>query len=277
MKSRAPAWTFAGRSPLSKRRRSQVRSAAAVLTAWLFVAGCASPSDSRRAPEPLLDADGIAAATPPAFLAGAVSLLLTNREDYTAHLVVTMTNGSTTRISGALFQQEGILLFVPRSETAPAQNPWTGRFRFLWNLPQRRGYVISESLRGYFVAAPLAEYHGSASNRSNRFASETIDAQACVRDDVTVTTGTGSRSEFEVWRPQGDGPPLRINSAPGTFPALTAELFEVNVDRLSLELFHPLATLNRYRDAAAMAQELTRKLPVLPYSHDADSGGRRSR
>src|SRR5690349_14334993 len=79
-----------------------------------FVTGCVAHRQDRAAP--LEAAAGVAAARPPRFLTGPVSVLLTNRDDFSARIVIIETNREVTISSGNLFQKEGLLLFVPRSD-----------------------------------------------------------------------------------------------------------------------------------------------------------------
>src|SRR5690349_16304820 len=119
--------------------RPFLRSAAAWAMPLLVASGCALGRHRTRQLDP---SEGRLLARPPDFLTGPVSILLTNREDFSAHLVVSSAQGAWQNVwpvSGNLFQQQGRLLFVPTVDESAHKNSWAGSFRFLWDVQGNRG------------------------------------------------------------------------------------------------------------------------------------------
>src|SRR5947209_18561606 len=88
--------------------------------------------------------------TPPVFLSGPASILLTNA-GYGAHLEVQAHNRFDTdrSSSGQLLCRGTKLLYAPESdETADSQRE-RGGYLFIWDVAENSGYVLSEALQGY--------------------------------------------------------------------------------------------------------------------------------
>jgi hypothetical protein len=260
----------------SKRLLAWLRRVCCVFVTVVFAAGCAS---ARHHQGPPLDAaEGRNAAQPPFFLVGPAGVLLTNAQDFTARLMVAGTNSLTTNTVGNLFQQEGILLFVPRSEESTGASAWTGSFRFLWDPRRNSGYVISERLHGYASAASPNHYTApSFQTPVGPPVVEQIDGQPCVRDEVSINSSNGQAARFRVWRGEEPaGPPLRIVSTGDSGSSeLNVQLSDINLDALSPELFSLPTDFARFASTEAMVHQLMRKAPVLPYSHSEGSSRRR--
>jgi hypothetical protein len=241
--------------------------AAAVGTVVAFLAvSCAT---SKPGPAPMLAAEGVRASQPPTFLVGPVSVLLTNAQDFAARVVVTGGNGLDTITAGNLFQKEGVLLYVPNVEEPNRPNPWTGSFRFVWEVAQSRGYIMSERLHGYALMGSPVHYATPVSQpETSPTVVEQIDEQPCVMREVKLSSSSGTVTTLRVWRPEAlDAPPLRIVSeADHSTPSFRVQLANLNPDPLSQELFTPPAGFVRYGSPEAMIRELMRKEPVLPYS-----------
>jgi hypothetical protein len=246
--------------------------------AAVCVVGCSSPRPHRHGAMPLDAEQGRAAAQPPSFLAGPAALLLTNAQDYTAQLVLSSSNGAVTNAAGALFQKEGHLLFVPRSEELLERNTWAGSFRFLWDASRNSGYIISEPLHGYAAVEPAVHYSILAAQPPvGSPVSDQVDGQPCWMEEVNVHSSAGENTRFRRWRPEALAtPPVRVlETSQGSAPGYTLQLSEVNVDALSPELFSLPAGFTRYDSAEAMVRQLMRKTPVLPYTHSEGTRQRR--
>ena len=208
----------------------------------------------------------ISAAQPPSFLTGLPSVLLTNAADYRAHLVAVQAGQTGKRLSGTLFQQTGWLLFVPGVEGSRRQTNSEGSFRFLWDVNGRRGYALSEALQGF---APLRANDAEGAPVFHAVLGESASARIGERDctvEEFAVQSRGEESRIRVWRSdEATEPPVRIRSS-GRGVDLTLELSELEVERLSPELFSVPPRFSKYEDAAAMVRELLRKPPVLPYS-----------
>jgi hypothetical protein len=236
----------------------------------LILAGCSTGHHHQKAD--LDPAEGLKAAEPPAFLRGPSAMLLTNADDFTARVTVSQPNGSAEVLTGTLFQKEGQLLFVPSTETAPARSGWVGTFRFLCSPSENKGWVISERLRGYAAWTSGVRYTGSTP--VGALTTEQIEGQTCLVQDVRITGTDDQAVQARVWRPQdAPGPPIRITFAESsTTPGLAVQLADINPDPLTPELFTPPPEDVRFDSTAAMVRELTRKVPVLPYTHSSWGG-----
>jgi hypothetical protein len=234
--------------------------------AILLGAGCAS--HHRHSPDPgpsLAEINGI---RPPRVVAGPLGVLLTNQQDYSARISVQALEDGTPispALTGNLFQQEGRLLLIPMTDQplAPKQKSAPSRFRFLWDVAQNRGWVISEPLRGYAeVDAPVRYFLISGPPTSDF---ERVDDQLLQREDVTVRAGN-SDVRFRVWRAlDSSGVPLRVLANSGT--NTVALLSDIHVEAQTPELFRVPLEYTRYPKPEAMLREVTRKVHPLPYSH----------
>ncbi len=210
---------------------------------------------------------GIAAAQAPRFLIGPPGVLLTNAADYRARLTVIQTNRPAESISGNLFQQEGWLLFIPSVELSAERGGWAGRFRFLWDANRRTGYVLSEALQGYApVKASTQDVAILQDPATGSLGSERVGDRECLIEDISFRSGA-TRRRFRVARSEDPAaPPVQIRSLDEN-AGLTIHLSELEVERLSPELFSAPTRFSRYESGEAMVRELMRKAPVMPYTH----------
>jgi hypothetical protein len=251
---------------------------AAFQCGWLTVAFCALTTlgcaSSRHPGSQSEKTDAIVASRPPSFLSGPVSLLLTNREDFHARVVITETNANrSTKMAGNLFQQEGHLMFFPTSEQSSAQRGLK-TYRFLWDARLNRGEVVSEAVNGYASVVAPVRYTSIVSRSSTPPIVEPIQGQPCVEEEVTVTSGGGRTAGFRVWRAvEAESIPLRIASISDA-NTIQVELSEISVERLSWELFSPPAGFVKYDSVDAMNREVVRRPRVMPYTHGNSAGGR---
>jgi hypothetical protein len=232
-----------------------------------LLAGCASGRHHGQAP--LDPSQGLAAAEPPFFLVGPVGAVLTNSQDFSARIVVSLTNGVDVLTAGNLFQNEGVLLYVPKADQLTRSNTWAGSFRFLWDVAQNSGYILSERLRGYTPTHSPVHYNAPASQPPTGPPVVTqIEGQPCWKDELTVSSSNGEQTHLQVWWPQGEsGPPLRIISPGDAARAgFIVQLSEPNLDPLAPDLFVLSPAFVHYASAEAMVRQLKHKEPVLPYS-----------
>ncbi len=194
-------------APDSK-RRSWGLWACLVLSASVLW-GCSHSKDYEQYPNGVV---GVYEAQPPAFLNGPMSVLLTNRAGYAAHVTVqgdAFAAGGEVK-SGQLYCRGNELLFAPvQMQKKQARS---GGFAFIWNVADSKGYVLSGALQGY---APVS----SSVQPTNvvlqpQPTAERIDGHPATRETAVVQMSDGSSATFEVWRASDlNGLPLRISTA----------------------------------------------------------------
>lgn len=248
---------------LPKTRHGRARAtsqalAVAVLLAAAGSSGCLSGRhDSATAAE---KSEGYAAARPPSFLVGSIPSLLIHTNDYRARVVIEAAAGNVEPIKGNIFQQEGRILFVPVSEAGLRPGSWAGTFRFLVDVKQHRGYVISERYQA-FTTFDLPADEGSLSGLSTLTGPaapiEKIDGHPC--EVVETSDGAGNGAAYRLWRATDlNDLVLRIKSLAES-PATQLTLSETVMEALAPDLFLRPTAYAKYSSAEAMINEMARR------------------
>ncbi len=195
-------------------------------------------------------------ATPP-FIAGPAALLLTNRESFSAHLVMTYETPSNDApsLSGKLLQRQHTLLFEPDSDDSQRMHSRMGQFCFIWDVAEFRGYILSEALQGY---APIS----SANHFTNLVVqlvagpSERLEGHSVEHAQATVSANNGQQSVFRLLRAQDlNMLAIQIDSADNS-PRSRLTLSKVRLEEPAKELFLPPDGFTKYASEEALLNEL---------------------
>jgi hypothetical protein len=242
-----------------------------LLTSW----GCAHPHHRRQARES--QAEATETPYPPSFLTGPSSVLLTNIEQFSAH--ITLSTGTAAAenpplSSGNLFQQFGQLLFVPMKDGSLAPGARKRSFRFLCDVQRNSGYVICEALRGYARWNVPAHYSSiEAAPARAAVTIEQVDGQPCERREAELRDQDGTVHHVTVWRAtELNGVPLRIAWSSGS-ESYILRLSDVIVEAQTPELFEPPSQFSEYSKPESMLRELVRRPHPLPYSNSNERRG----
>ena len=242
----------------------------------LFLTGC---SHTRRSEG--YGSLNIAVPQVPLFLNGSMSVLLSNRNSYTAR--VTSEENATTagfgpaKVSGEFLAADGKLLFAPDEKKPKTKTSQPQGIVFVWDIGQHSGFVRSEAIQGY---APISSglTFTNIVERDSAAAPDKIEGHICRAQDASVSSGEGLVSSFTVWRTEEPGGlPVRIQSS-GSPGALTLTLSKLKPEELSEEIFLPPKEFTRYPNVEAMMTELAlreqnfrRRLPSEDWSHSLEA------
>jgi hypothetical protein len=194
---------------------------------------------------------------PPAFLNGAMALLLTNAEGFRAHVVLERGAPARDTVSGELMGQGGNLLFAPGVNKNTPKKSLAGSSAFIWNVPGNRGYVLNDPMQAYAPFSPSIQFTNfTAAPSRGSAASEKIAGHPCQPTDAIVAASDGSIAAFRVWRATDlKGLPLRIVSTSSGAP-LTLNLSKVHLEKLPEDLFLPPNGFRKFDSGEAMVNEL---------------------
>jgi hypothetical protein len=192
-------------------------------------------------------------------------LLLTNTDDFSAHIVLSDNIGGA-QASGNIFGQGARLLLVPTSDAPTLQSGWAGVFRFLWDTGQGNGFVISEVLHGYApLTAPIHYVNITWATQIPVGPQQTVHEQRCEPQNVEVTGSDGSVAPLRVCRADDlNGFPVQIVPIAGT-NTLTLELSQVRLEAQPAELFNPPEGFTRYSSGEAMVHDLVLRQKLQLY------------
>jgi len=199
---------------------------------------------------------GVYAAQPPAFLKGAMSILLTNGGGYIAHVTVegdSFANRDGLK-SGQLLCRGSKLLFAPAQNQSDKKQVRAGGFAFIWDTASNSGYVLSGSLEGY---APVS-FSVRATNvvvQANGVNEKTA-GHPSILEHTVVQFSDGTSATFEVWRATDlNGFPLRIGSAASGIP-LTLTFSDIRLAPPPEDVFAPPDDFTKYASPEAMTDEM---------------------
>jgi hypothetical protein len=233
---------FGGSSPLSRRRLSAVSAGLALIA--LLASSCASSHRPLYRSNPLEESF-----TLPPFLAGPIAVLLTNANDYSAHVTIDLTtfSGSSRTINGSLLTHGPDLLF----------SPTLGDRSFIWDESQNHGYILSEALQGYAPIASTLQITNVAPLRgAEAQASDTINGRPCRRSELAISSNDGLATKFIIWRERDSSRfPVRIKVVNGTNPLLM-DFSNCRRESLAEKLFQPPDGFTRYATAQSLREEL---------------------
>lgn len=217
---------------------------AALALIALLATGCASSHRPLYHSNPLEESF-----TLPPFLAGPIAVLLTNANDYSAHVMIDLTtfSGSSRTINGSLLVRGPNLLF----------SPTLGDRSFIWDESQNRGYILSEALQGYAPIASTVQITNVAPLRgAEAQASDIINGRPCRRTEVAVSSNDGLTTKFIIWRETDPSRfPVRIKMVNGTNPLLM-DFSDTRRESLVEKLFQPPDGFTRYTTAQSLREEL---------------------
>jgi hypothetical protein len=228
-----------------------------LLTATLAV-GCAN-SDKHRKEEPPTPVGGIPAPAPPAFLNGAMAVLLTNVEGFRAHVVLeglpSANRGET--IVGELMGRGGKLLFAPEPGTPQNKYSRVEDFSYIWNVDESRGFLLSGPLQGYAPISSNTRFTNVViGSGGGSPAAEKVSGYLCQQSEVKVVSNDGAETVFKVWRAKDlKGLPVRITRTVNGTP-LTLSFTKVRLETPPKELFLPPSDFTKYASAETMMNEL---------------------
>lgn len=223
----------------------------ACLFQTLLLNGCSS-SPGARGNETV----GSSSSLPPVFLSGPAAVLLTNRDGFSAHIVLSHDSASPLEknSSGELLGREGKLLFAPEQGKREKKYSSAG-FSFISDVGKRQSFVLSEALQGYAPASMEVGATNVAINTKST-TDKKIDGHMCELEEATVAMSDGSHGSFQVLRAADlKGFPLRISSISNTAP-FTVSFSKIRIESPSAELFAPPRSFTKYDNVEMMVTEL---------------------
>lgn len=227
-----------------------------VLVLALLAAGCSHSRGAARQAAYL----SIYTPEPPAFLTGPATVLLTNTGGFSAHASVqteTFSQGEKVR-SGELLGRGSKLFFAPQQAEPVQKHSRPGGFAFIWDVAERRGYVLSDALQGYAPFA-LSAASPQATNvvlQANPAASERFAGHPTQPAEATVQMSNGSTDRFHLLRATDlNGFPVQLSAATNAVP-LVLSFSKIRLESPAAGLFAPPEGFTRYDTPQAMADEL---------------------
>jgi hypothetical protein len=233
------------------------------LTAAL-ISGCSS-----RHPGPLYHAGD---ENPPDFLGAPVTVVLTNLNGFSAHIVSTKTapGSSPKTTSGDLLGREGRLVFQPTLPIKGKKMQREGGLFFIWDETRDSGYVLSEALQGY---APIKSEIEPPSllGITNQDIQEIVDGHPCHRYQAAVQLDDGSQRHFTLWEADDVSHfPVRIEGDDGP-EHMTWDFSDIRLEYPSQELFSPPDGFTLYASSVNMMNELILRDATLAKKRDFES------
>jgi hypothetical protein len=225
-----------------------------------FLCGCAS-----RHPGPVYHAGD---ENPPDFLIGPVTVVLTNLNGFSAHVISTITAPGETPLtaSGELLGREGKLIFQPTLAIKGKRARTEGGLFFIWDEPRRSGYVLSEALQGYAPIKSTVESAGQLDITKEGVAEE-VNGHPCHRCEAEVVLLSGLKSHLTLW--QADDArhfPVRIEAVEGP-SRMTLDFSEIRLEYPAQELFMPPDGFVPYASSVALMNELIVRDASLAKKH----------
>ncbi len=218
--------------------------------------GCAH-SDKHGAEEALLPIRGIPAPATPAFLNGAMAVLLTNVDGFRAHAVLEgpAPGNQSDTLAGELMGRGGNLLFAPEPGAPKDKYSRVEDFSYIWNVDGNRGFLLNGPLQGYAPISSTTRFASVESSGSSG-SQEKVSGYACQRADVKVIASDGTETAVQVWRAvELKGMPVRIACSVRGEPR-TLTLSKIRLERPPDDVFLPPADFTKYASAEAMVHEL---------------------
>ena len=191
--------------------------------------------------------------TPPAFLNGPVSLLLTNIPLFSCHAAIQAGTGSVQ--TGTLFGRDGRLLFALEPDKETGKRLRQGGFSFIWDARENQGFALSEPLQGVAPLLPLHTFTNVTVQPATGSPSQKIEGFLCEPENVTISAADGSVFVYEVWRARdGNNFPMLINSGGGAAP-MSIHFTKVHFQAPPVEAFVPPETFTKYPTPENLAAE----------------------
>ena len=222
-----------------------------IVLATALLAGCASEKRKEAALAHMGDE------TPPDFLTGPASAVLTGFDGFSADVVATSPSspGAPTA-AGQVIERQGRLIFQPMSTAKVKKGRIVrGGMFFIWDSVGQRGYVVSEALQGY---APMTAWCQitNVAPESKEAVSEEVNGHPCHRLEKRVALSDGSTARLTEWSADDlNRFPVRVRTERGGRQE-TVDFSEVRLDVPAPELFVPPGGFTQYASAAALISEL---------------------
>ena len=202
--------------------------------------------------------EGFSVPQAPAFLDGAMALLLTNTHGFRAHAA--LESGAATEgnvvTEGELMGRNGKLVFAPGPGTAAKHSHLVGS-AFIWDVTANRGYLLNDPMQAYAPILANRQFTNFATGSApNGAAPEKVSGHLCQPAQATVMASDGSVTGFRLWRATDlNGFPVRITRA-SDGPPLTLTLSKVRLETVPDDLFLPPNGFVKYDTAAGLINEL---------------------
>lgn len=194
---------------------------------------------------------------PPAFLTSAAAFLFTNTQGFSARVEFQAESslGTPKIYSGELLGRGGLLLYAPDGEDMTEKKQAPGNYSFVWNVPEHRGFVLSEALQGYApVTSALQITNFQIITGSSP--AERIAGHPCESARALAVSAEGNGTAFDFYRAIDlRGFPIRITSITNT-PAFTLTLSKPRFESPAANVFSPPEGFTKYTSPEAMADEL---------------------
>ncbi len=231
-------------------------------SAWACAAGVALPllmsgcAHSGYDASFLGAAEGIQAARPPAFLTGPMGVPLTNAQDFSARAVFIQQPGQARPLSGDLLCHGTKLLFAPETRGAPRKSFRRGGIIFVWDMAERRGYLLSDALQGYAPFSSEVRFTNAVQQAGLPSAGERlINGHRCEAREEIVQSNKGVSTTLHIWRATDlKGLPLRLELASDSTQTIL-ELSKVQFMPMKSSLFQPPAGFTPYDSPESMVNE----------------------
>lgn len=227
------------------------------LAAAVLCAGCSSSK-----PPEIFGALPGATAAPelPPLLRGAAGMLLTNTSGFSARASIENHPypGEMKLIAGDLFGRGSVLYFHPDSKTANSKVIRTAGISFIWDVAQRRGYVLSDALQGYAPISSGVQFTNvEVQAPATGAASEKIGGHNCRLVTLHAISNDGTTNVVEVaLAPDLQGLPLRMASK-GASSSFEASLSKARLEVPPDDLLLPPDSFTKYSSAEAMMNEIS--------------------
>jgi hypothetical protein len=195
--------------------------------------------------------------SPPDFLVGPVSTVLTNLNGFSAHITITTTSpdGAARAKSGELLGREGRLIFQPALRIKGKRARAVGGLFFIWDVTKQSGYVLSEALQGY---APIKSDAGPAGqiNIIKEGIQADVNGHPCHRCAAVVVWNNGHTTHLTLWQADDAGHfPVRIETANGP-DHMTLDFSEIRLEFPAQGIFLPPDGFTAYASSIALMNEL---------------------
>jgi hypothetical protein len=211
--------------------------------------------------------------TPPEFLAGPLSVLLTNLDGFSASASASAParNGKPELLTGDLLEREGRLIFQPATGVKGRHKRSEGGLFFIWHKDRNAGFVLSDPLQAYAPVVSNINVTNIVWNTSGAV-EEQANGHACRRVEAVVQSDDGSTARYAVWQAEDlKRCPVRIVSAGGA-KAMTLNLLNVRLELPAPELFYPPEGFTKYETPATLMNELIMRQSAFVKSQNIAPG-----
>lgn len=194
---------------------------------------------------------------PPPFLTGPAAFLFTNWPGFSARVEVPPQSGVATDrpATGQLLGRGTRLFYAPETDATADARHARGGYSFIWDVSEKRGYVLSEALQGYApVAADLPVTNVVL--QIGKAAAQRLAGHPCESAEAVVQMADSTTAGFEIFRAIDlNGFPLRVESVTNS-SVFTLNLSKVRLEQPPAEVFAPPDGFTKYSSAEVMADEL---------------------